>query len=531
MLPPALAVALALAALPTPSPGGGDATAERGQRVAKHVILVIGDGMSRATEIMASRYLGGEELGLAWHGFEYQGYSSTWDVTTFDRFALARGAAPFREEDARGPIAPERAAIGFDPGRGGEEPWAPGAKVDQAEQSRYFQTALPLDDTKMDNVHRPATDSAAAATALATGMKTLGGRVAWHPREDQGRITTLAEELRASYRASIGVVSTVPITHATPAAFVAHAPSRESYAAISEQILGAAGPDVAIGGGHPGFHDGPGRRRYRYFPRSAYDEVTRGDTGWRLVERKKGQRAVAALCAAAADTGGRRLLGLFGGSDGSFSGDCDGNAVPAAGSALECGSATAAARPSVPPASGARKCAAADRAAGEDPTLAQAVEVALIALSRNENGFLLVVEQGDIDWAAHGGDIRRAIDTTRDLDEAVRRIVAFVDRPGDGVAWENTVVVVTADHANGHLRLLARSPRGVVPREGEDFTWGKRDPRTGSLSHTNELVTLAARGAGAKARFEEAERRTWYPGTRIVDNTQVHAVLRAMSGL
>ena len=66
------------------------------------------------------------------------------------------------------------------------------------------------------------------------------------------------------------------------------------------------------------------------------------------------------------------------------------------------------------------------------------------------------------------------------------------------------------------------------PRDGA-YTWG--DPAVSlPAGHTNELVTLAARGARAKELFGAAAGR-WYPGTRIVDDTQIHDVLLRAMGM
>ena len=63
---------------------------------------------------------------------------------------------------------------------------------------------------------------------------------------------TIAELLREKKGYAIGVVSTVPFTHATPAAHVSHNKSRDNYTAIGTEILTAVKPEVVIGGGHPG---------------------------------------------------------------------------------------------------------------------------------------------------------------------------------------------------------------------------------------------------------------------------------------
>ena len=63
--------------------------------VAKHIILIVGDGMQPENEIAASRYLTGTDDGLAFHAFPYRGLVATWDVTTYNRQASRYGAKPF----------------------------------------------------------------------------------------------------------------------------------------------------------------------------------------------------------------------------------------------------------------------------------------------------------------------------------------------------------------------------------------------------------------------------------------------------
>ncbi len=63
--------------------------------VAKHIILVVGDGMLPENEIAAGRYLTGTDDGLSFHAFPYRGFVATWDVTTYNRQAPRHGAAPY----------------------------------------------------------------------------------------------------------------------------------------------------------------------------------------------------------------------------------------------------------------------------------------------------------------------------------------------------------------------------------------------------------------------------------------------------
>jgi alkaline phosphatase len=489
----ALALVAALA-LPTEVEGHrpGAAGSSSLPRAATHVILVVGDGMSRAAEIAASRFLTGTDAGLAWHAaeFEYQGFASTWDVTTYDRHAEALGL-PAHAPASFLPNA------GYDVLRGGVAPWP----VSRLGQDRYFLEKLPL---RGSEARIPATDSASAATALATGVKTDEGNLAWAPGDAPGgALPTIAERARARRGAAIGIVTTVPFAHATPAAFVAHSTSRDAAEAISRQIL-ALGPEVVIGGGHP-LHYRPQRSGdpERWMSDDALAALKRPGSGWTVVERRTGEDGGRTLLRAAAQVRpGQRLLGLFGGANGAFE-----PAVPAAD-----GSATV------------------RRGSAENPSLAEAAVAALTVLARDPDGLFLLVEQGDVDWACHAGDYAWMVGAVWDLDAAVRAIAAFVDRPGDGVTWENTLLVVTADHANGHLRLGPARGRGILPAPGDGaYTWG--DPAVGEPpGHTNELVTLAARGARARALFSEVEGR-WYPGTRVVDNTQIHEVLARAMGL
>jgi alkaline phosphatase len=488
-LSPALALTACAGAL-QPAAAGPSPPRSPAARAPAHVVLLVGDGMSRAAEVAASRFLTGEDDGLSWHGpeFEYQGFASTWDVTTYDRHAEALGLPPFAPDA----FLPN---VGYDVLRGGVAPWP----VSPHGQDRYLLSRLPL---RGGGAQIPATDSASAATALATGTKTDVGNISWAAGDRvDGALCPIALRAR-ELGAAIGIVTTVPFAHATTAAFVARSTTRDATEDLSRQILSLR-PEVVIGGGHPHRY----RRQHPHAPErwmspDAHAAARQPGSGWVVVERTADDGGRALLRSAEQVRPDQALLGLFGGTSGAFE-----PAVPASD-----GSATV------------------RRGSPENPSLADAALAALAVLARDPDGFFLVVEQGDIDWASHAGDYRWLVGAVWDLDEAVRAVAEFVDRPGDGVTWENTLLVVTADHANGHLRLGAPRGRGVLPSRGEGaFTWG--DPGSDAPpGHTNELVTLAARGARARALFGEVEGR-WYPGTRIVDNTQIHEVLERALGL
>ncbi|MFW9849113.1 MAG: alkaline phosphatase [Candidatus Thorarchaeota archaeon] len=90
------------------------------------------------------------------------------------------------------------------------------------------------------------TDSAAAATAMATGVKTDNGMLSIAPNGTE--LQTILEMAQSNGKAT-GLVTTTPIQHATPAGFMIHSTSRDDYPYISQQIVENSGVDVLMGGG------------------------------------------------------------------------------------------------------------------------------------------------------------------------------------------------------------------------------------------------------------------------------------------
>lgn len=95
------------------------------------------------------------------------------------------------------------------------------------------------------------TDSAAAATAMATGTKVNNGVVSIAKPGDKRELPTLLEFYKGQGK-SVGLVTTVYITHATPACFGAHATSRNKHSDIAQDYLHRSQPNVLMGGGGHG---------------------------------------------------------------------------------------------------------------------------------------------------------------------------------------------------------------------------------------------------------------------------------------
>jgi alkaline phosphatase len=222
------------------------------------------------------------------------------------------------------------------------------------------------------------TDSAAAATALATGHKTADGMLSVTP---EGRkLETILERCRRAGK-SVGIITNDALYGATPAGFAVHVDNRGKRDEIAEQIA-RSGALVMMGYGKAGF-----------LPQSAGG--ARKDGKDLVAElRRKGYQVVFAR-GEMAKAGRQRLVGLFDDDTG--------------------------------------------------PSLPEMVKAAIPRLARNERGFFLVVEQARIDWK-EGDPSGVALDAV-ELDKAVQLALEFAQRRG------RILVVVTADHETGHLRV------------------------------------------------------------------------------
>lgn len=246
-------------------------------------------------------------------------------------------------------------------------------------------------------------DSACSATQLATGHPALAEVIGLDANGEVARTIVERAEARGL---STGLVSDTRITHATPAAFAAHVSHRSMENEIAAQLL-AAGVDVLLSGGARHFVSDAAQA-----PGAPYSISPRRTDGRDLLAEAEADGFVAAFDRAslAAASGSPRLLGLFGSS------------------ALMDGPTWAATR---------------DDVTRTEPTLAEMTQAALASLERNDNGFFLMVEGGQIDWAGHDNDAGRLLHELRKFDEAIGAVLAWAE------GRDTTLVVVTADHETG----------------------------------------------------------------------------------
>ncbi len=335
-----------------------------------------------------------------------------------------------------------------------------------------------------------ATDSAAAATALATGVKTYNNAIGM---SDLGRPLTNLHQLAKASGRSTGVVTSVPWSHATPAAMIAHNLSRNNYAEIANEMVFRSGIDVILGAGHPWYNS---RGQRRKTPSAAY--VGGLETFRLLTDQKTPFRYIETLEEFEKLANGRLdLLGktkVLG--------------TARVGETLQQGRPSKGDPKRTPP--------FADPMLPGVPNLATMARGALQILQRNPKGFFLMVEGGAVDWANHANMPGRMIEEQLDFNDAVATVCRWIERNG---GWGANLLIVTADHETGLLWGPNSSTKPFDPLvdRGPGQMPGMAYNSTG---HTRSLVPLFARGAGATKFLEFARRRDPVRGP-YVDNTDV----------
>ncbi|MBR4355001.1 MAG: alkaline phosphatase [Elusimicrobiaceae bacterium] len=227
----------------------------------------------------------------------------------------------------------------------------------------------------------PVTDSAAAATQMATGHYSLPERIGV---DFEGNAHPTFLETAQQYGKSIGIISDAYVTDATPAGFTAHVPSRRQKMQIARQQLDL-GIDVILGGGKKYFSTGENKELLAQAHKQGYQVV-------------QDKNALLSLK-------GGKILGLFAEQS-----------LPMAVEMHE--------HPKV-------------------PQLAQLTQKALEVLEKNPDGFVLIIEAGKIDWAAHANDAGATLAELKVLDKTLSIVLAYAQ------AHPDTLVYVNADHDTG----------------------------------------------------------------------------------
>jgi len=350
-----------------------------------------------------------------------------------------------------------------------------------------------------------STDSAAAATTLASGIKTLNGAIGVD--RDGERVPTIVDKAESLGKAT-GVVSSVQIAHATPASFVAHNKSRGKYEDIAREMIMESAVDVIMGAGHPGFGDNGeavdyegDEKRQRYVGGiETWAAVKAGNAGadadgdgnadpWTLVESREAFREMMT------STTPNRVLGLAPVHE-TLQADRTGNDEDTTNDP-----------PNQTP------------FLDTSPALRELTAAALNVLDNNPNGLFLMVEGGAVDWASHANQAGRMIEEMMGFGGAIEEAVDWVEANS---SWDETLIVITGDHECGYLtgsdsdpewKPIVNNGKGNLP--GSEWH---------SKGHTNNLIPLFVKGAGAD-RFKKIATGTDKKRGAYTDNADVGALM------
>lgn len=415
------------------------AAAEAGK---KYIFLVVFDGMDWQTTQAAAIYRSGkvdyrEGRGTGLHWLDYRGAPT--DIGCFVTSPHNDGT----KCDVDAQTVANAGGVtggGYDPVKGGTQPWAAGAEPDY------------LLGLGRDRPHA-VTDSAASATSMCAGVKTYNDAI---NVDFAGRqVEPIAHRLQqAGY--AIGVVTSVPISHATPACAYAQNVHRDDFQDLTRDMLGLKsvshqtdplpGVDVLLGGGWGEVVLTDENQGQNFVPGNKYiapEDLARVDVAqggrYRVAQRAAGVRGADGLAAAAtaAAEQGQRLFGLYGVKGGHLPfRTADGSYDPVAGVKR------------------AESYTPSD--VTENPTLAEMTSAALTVLSKDPDGFWLMVEAGDVDWANHDDNIDNSVGAVISGDDAIRVITDWAEK---NRCWDRTALIVTADH--GHYLVLEK-PEALV---------------------------------------------------------------------
>ncbi|HOT91809.1 MAG TPA: alkaline phosphatase [Anaerolineae bacterium] len=284
------------------------------------------------------------------------------------------------------------------------------------------------------------TDSAAAATAMATGHKVANGvlSIAWPG--DERELETLLERFH-TYCKRAGLVTTTPATNATPAAFGAHEFSRSNYNNIANDYLMQTRPDILFGGGGYGLN-----------PTNA------AAAGYTVVLDRAGLQALTPPIG--------RVSGQFGVTNLPYEYDYFIGSDP--------GYTTL-------------------------PHLSEMVTTALTLLENAPNGFFLMVEGGRIDHAAHANDIARTVFEVLEFDRAVTIAYTWALSHTDTLIivtadHETGGLSIIANNGAGNFPTVTWASTGHTAANVPVYAWGINAELAVHVEDNTDIYSLATAG-------------------------------------
>ncbi|MDR1053312.1 MAG: alkaline phosphatase [Planctomycetaceae bacterium] len=377
------------------------------------------------------------------------------------------------------------------------------------------------------------TDSAASSTAIHSGTKTSNGRIGM--TYDKKSIE-LISEIAVKHGKKAGTVTTVPMSHATPAGFSAHKSKRNDLGEIFLQMVAEKSQlSVVMGCGHPFYERGKPIKikdnedekaktnRFSCVGGEKNWEIMKSGTlnGFKVIEEKQQFDDLAKGKGIIPDKviGVVRSLGDIPPVDGDL------EDVEQTRKLLE------------------KSYKNTDW--NELPTLSTMSLAAINVLTKNNpNGFVLMIEGGAIDHAHHGRNIEQGVLEHTGFTKAVDAVIDWVEKNS---SWDETLIIITADHETGQVwgtKTYEDNNKNHVFDKGDSFNEFKQvqnngrgkipNVQYGSGGHTNALVPLYAKGKGSELflkRIKGTDQKAaqfWNFTGKYVDDTDIFQVIKTV---
>ena len=276
-----------------------------------------------------------------------------------------------------------------------------------------------------------------------------------------------------------GVISTVELSHATPAACgIAHNSNRNNYAQIANEMF-ASNLDVIMGAGHPDYDNNGelrGNREYKFVGGEiTWNNLIKGElNGWNFIDDKNAISSIAE----------------------------GGNDVPSKLCFVARTATTLQQTRKIGTNDPQQVLLGEKEINTQVPELKEMTRAALNVLNQNPNGFFIMIEGGAVDKACHANQKGRTIEEQMDFNRAVETAIEWINQNS---SWDETLLIVTSDHECGYLMnpvaetkdltaidmtktdVVVDNGKGNIP--GMDFY---------SSDHTNHLVPFFSKGANAE---------------------------------
>lgn len=308
----------------------------------------------------------------------------------------------------------------------------------------------------MASANSIVTDSSAASSSWGGGVRINNGAVNMSPTGET-HLPIWQKFKKAGKMA--GCVTTVPITHATPAGFCVNSKSRGDQEGIAEKYLKLEF-DIMMGGGNNYFSS-----EHRKDKRNMYQEFE--TAGYQIVKTRNEMLAA---------TTNKPILGVF--ADNGLPYTIDRN------NSKELAEST--------------------------PTLAEMTQTAIDRMKDHPEGFVLQVEAGKVDWAAHGNDISGLIYDQTAHDEAIKVAMDFAEKDND------TLVIMTTDHGNSNPGLI------YGKKANNNFDSIQK------YKHSNEWIL---NGFGNETTINQIKERIDYANNFAVTNEEARLLLNSYTDI